>query len=154
MNLSSEDLIEIAQLARKHPDLDVKSILKLKTFATKRRAEERRLRRLVLEADICGHSHDEVAAASGISTERVDELIAQPPDADNWPQTYREPGKPTVIDILQRVRSKTKNHETALDWWMVRAANDGWPVAVIAKVAERTPGRIRRVLERGGGEAG
>ena len=29
MNPSSEDLIEIARLAKKHPDLDVKSIFKL-----------------------------------------------------------------------------------------------------------------------------
>ena len=46
------------------------------------------------------------------------------------------------------MRSKTKNHETALDWWIIRAADDGWPVAVIAKVAERTPNRVRRVIEQ------
>ena len=153
MNLSSDDLVEIAELATKHPDLDAGSILKLKTFAAKLRADERRLWRLTLEADVCGHTRDEIAEAAGVPVRGVDELLARRPDAESWPQTYREPGKPTVIDLLHRVRSKTGNHEDALEWWIIRAAQDGWPVAVIAKIAERTPSRIRRGVEPGGSEA-
>ena len=153
MTLGSEDVIELAKLAKRHPDLDARSILKLKTFAAKLRADEGRLWRLTLEADICGHACDEIATAAGISTERVDELLTRTRDAENWPQTYREPGKPTVVDLLRVLKTKTENHKTALEWWIIRAADHGWSVAVIAKVAEQTPSRIRRVLERGGPES-
>lgn len=153
LNLGSQDIVELATLAKKYPDRDPKTILKLRMFAIKLRADKRSLGRLTLEADICGHTQDEIAAAAGISVERVHELIERRPDAENWPRTYREPGKPTVVDLLRVLKTKTENHKTALEWWIIRAADHGWSVAVIAKVAEQTPSRIRRVLERGGPES-
>ena len=116
-----------------HPELDPAPILKLALFAHKIETNQRKLRRLVIEADWTGHTRAEIATAAGVGEKQVGVIINAGVGDLSWPRSYRAPDKRTVLEELRRLAVRTKRCHERVEWWIVRASDQGWSASDIAQ---------------------
>ena len=98
------------------------------------KVNDRKLDRLVREAIRDGHGTDKIAASAGVSTARVSAILRSEPDDNNRPRETRVKDGSAIGDLKQ-LAGPLKRHEERREWWVDRAAKQGWDVADIAEAA-------------------
>ena len=131
-------------IADRHPGLDSTAIFKLTVFAGKVQANDRKLDRLVREATRDGYDTDKIADTAGVSTARVLAILSVDPDDTNRPRESRVKDG-TAIGDLEQLAGPLKRHEERREWWVDRAAKQGWDVADIAEAALLDRAEVERL---------
>ncbi len=124
------------KIAERNPDRDSTAILKLAQFAAKLDSDDRKLRRLIRVAARDGYLPD-VAEDLGdtLTTSQLETILSADEDTNRPPEPHNLEGRSLLADINATIIAK-KRHQERLEWWVERAAQQGWDTSHIQDASD------------------